>query len=447
MVKGSIIGDEIVDYKLGAKADQTMSIKLKTSNASLYFNVLPPGSESALFIGSTSGNEWTGTLPVDGDYTVRVYLMRDAARRNERANYTLTVGITGGAAGSAPPEVQSTAPGFGGSERGAVADALHTPLAGTEWRLVEFQSMNDTVGATRPDDPSLYTMRLNKDGTVTMRLNCNHASGTWSAEAGPDRSSGRFEFGPLAATRALCPPPSMDESIAAQAKFIRSYLLEDGRLHLSLMADGGIYVWEPNTGKSSAAGVPATPEDGGPRDWEVTRTLNLREQPSTAARIVASYTPGTILDNLGCQRAEGRVWCDVQQLGGGPRGYVSAEFLKPAVSPDGSIATGPDDSALRAGQGKFDATGNIPCAQSVGQPMMQCEFGVARAGGGYATVVIKKPDGRTRAIFFRMGKPIGADTSQANGYAEFRTTKENDLHLIQVGNERYEIPDAVVLGG
>ena len=33
--------------------------------------------------------------------------------------------------------------------------------------------------------------------------------------------------------------------------------------------------------------------------------------------------------------AEGRVWCDVQELGGGPRGYVAAEFLTPAISPDG----------------------------------------------------------------------------------------------------------------
>jgi hypothetical protein len=201
---------------------------------------------------------------------------------------------------------------------------------------------------------------------------------------------------------------------------------------------------------ASNAAVPAAPEDGGPRNWEVTgvpRGLNLREEPSTSSRIVATYRAGTVLDNLGCRHAEGRVWCDVQQLGGGPRGYVAAEFLRPAISPDGAAAMGPDTSALRAGQGKFDATGKIPCAQYSGQPMLQCDFGVARAGGGYATVIVTKPDGVKRAIFFRMGVPLGADTSQADGYGEFGAEKESDLHLIRVGSERYEIPDAVVLGG
>jgi hypothetical protein len=109
--------------------------------------------------------------------------------------------------------------------------------------------------------------------------------------------------------------------------------------------------------------------------------------------------------------------------------------------------TGSDDSALRAGQGKFDATGKIPCAQFNGQPMTECQFGVARAGGGYATVAISKPDGGTRTIFFRIGRPIGADTSEADGYPKFSATKENDLHLIRMGTERYEIPDAAILGG
>ena len=85
---------------------------------------------------------------------------------------------------------------------GAAPVVSKSPLADTEWRLLEIQSMDDSVGSTRPDDPSLYTMRLNADGPVNMRLNCNFANGNWSAETGPDRTSGRFEFGPLAGTRA-----------------------------------------------------------------------------------------------------------------------------------------------------------------------------------------------------------------------------------------------------
>jgi len=196
--------------------------------------------------------------------------------------------------------------------------------------------------------------------------------------------------------------------------------------------------------------VPAAPEEGGPRNWEVSAIsgeLNLREEPSRKAKTLASFASGAILDNLGCRRAEDRVWCDVQPLGGGPRGFVAAEFLKPAISPDGSVATGPDDSALRAGQGDFDAKGMIPCAQQAGQPITQCEFGVSRAGGGYATVVVSKPDGRSRAIFFRRGVPIGADTSEADGYLAFSAKKESDLNFVRIGEERYEIPDAVVLGG
>lgn len=201
--------------------------------------------------------------------------------------------------------------------------------------------------------------------------------------------------------------------------------------------------------ESSTITVPPSPEDGGPRNWEVTGVstgLNLREDPSIKARIITTYAPGTILEHLGCQRSGSQVWCDVQRLGGGPRGYVSAKYLSPAVSPDGSVATGPDDSALRAGQGKFDATGRVPCSQNTSQPMTQCDFGVARSGGGYATVVIKKLDGRNRAIFFRMGKPIGADTSEADPGA-FSAKRSGDLNLIRVGNERYEIPDAVIVGG
>ena len=338
-----------------------------------------------------------------------------------------------------------------GSVASSTADPnFNNSLENTSWHFVEFQSMDDGIGTKRPRDPSLYTMSLDEDGTVNMRLNCNSARGQWSFESGKDGVSGRFEFGPLAVTRATCPPPGMGEKIAADAQYIRGYLLDNDRLYLSLMADAGIYVWERVEMDARLAEAPASPENGGPRNWVVSGAsggLNLREQPSTSSRILAAFSQGTILDNLGCEASEERYWCYVQSFGGGPVGYVAAEFLQPAVSPNGMAMTGPDDSALRAGQGIFDATGTIPCAQYRGQPMTECEFGVARAGGGYATVVIKKTDSINRAIFFRMGKPTGADTSEADGYPEFRANKEDDLHIIRIGDERYEIPDAVILGG
>ena len=118
------------------------------------------------------------------------------------------------------------------------------PLAGTSWRLVEFQSMDDAIGAIRPADPSVFTMQLKNDGTVSMQLDCNRATGSWSAEPAPNGDNGQFEFGQLASTRALCPPPNLDERIVRDAQFVRGYMLRDGRLYLSLMADAGIYSWE-----------------------------------------------------------------------------------------------------------------------------------------------------------------------------------------------------------
>jgi hypothetical protein len=107
-VTGTLRGDQTIDYTLDAKGGQTMTVKMKGSNASNYFNVLPPASETALFVGSTSGNTWTGTLPGDGTYTIRVYLMRSAARRNEKSNYTLDLAVTGSPVSGGDAKVPGT---------------------------------------------------------------------------------------------------------------------------------------------------------------------------------------------------------------------------------------------------------------------------------------------------------------------------------------------------
>lgn len=173
-IKNTLKGDQTIDYSLHAKAGQTMSVSFKTSNASAYFNVLPPGSSGeAIFIGSTSGNEWTGTLPADGEYRIRTYLMRSAARRNESARFTLTAGIAGsaaaaGALGTAPAgdaKVKGTpyhatgmvpcaagkeAPGAKQCEFGVIRGKpgnaeVHVTYPGSKRRVLSF--IGDTVGA------------------------------------------------------------------------------------------------------------------------------------------------------------------------------------------------------------------------------------------------------------------------------------------------------------
>jgi hypothetical protein len=210
VVEDSITGYESVDYVLRAGQGQYANVSMATDNGANYFNILAPGEDAvAMFIGSTSGNQYEGVLPASGDYKIRVYLMRSAARRDETANYRLEMVVTGDTAGD--------------DAGGPVGDAL---------------------------------------------------------------------------------------------------------------------------------------------------------------------VPGT----------------------------------------------------------DFHATGLISCAMAAGQPAGSCPFGVRREGGGSGMVVVTKPDGRTRAIFFEHGRAVGADTSQADP-GEFSARKKADLSYVRIGDERYEIPDAVIFGG
>lgn len=130
----------------------------------------------------------------------------------------------------------------------APGSAPPTGLAGTSWRLVKFQGSDDRT--LTPDDSDNYTIEFSDGGRLTARIDCNRGRGTW-------KSSGenQIQFGPLALTRAMCPPGSMHDQIVKQWGNIRSYVIKDGHLFLSLMADGGIYEFEP-LARTGAAPTP-----------------------------------------------------------------------------------------------------------------------------------------------------------------------------------------------
>jgi hypothetical protein len=110
-VKGQIKGDDTVDYVVRAGAGQTISVTLKPSNRSNYFNVLPPESADVAMYAAQTGEPYSSMLPADGDYKVRVYLVRAAARRNESSAYALTIGVTGKALAPLPASQDALVPG------------------------------------------------------------------------------------------------------------------------------------------------------------------------------------------------------------------------------------------------------------------------------------------------------------------------------------------------
>jgi hypothetical protein len=149
-IKGRLQGDQSVDYRVHAGAGQTLVVALKGSNAQNYFNVLPPGSaDVAMFVGQDGGG-YKGILPTDGDYTVRVYLMRPAARRNASSNYTLTVAVTGKPLAPLP----------------AAKDAL---VPGTRFHSSSTLACTPPF-ETKPQQCEAFVIRRGFDGTATVEV-------------------------------------------------------------------------------------------------------------------------------------------------------------------------------------------------------------------------------------------------------------------------------------
>ena len=131
--------------------------------------------------------------------------------------------------------VSSTTQARSGSSSAA---ATASTLAGTSWLLVKFQGSDDTT--LTPDDRAKYRIELGADGRLTARIDCNRGRGTWKS-SGPNQ----IVFGPLALTRAKCLPGSLHDQIVKQWGNVRSYVIRDDHLFLALMADGGVYEFEP----------------------------------------------------------------------------------------------------------------------------------------------------------------------------------------------------------
>jgi len=163
-------------------------------------------------------------------------------------------------------------------------------LGGTSWRLVRFEGGDDTK--LTPDDRSKYTIQFGTDGSLVARIDCNRGRGTWKS-SGPSQ----IQFGPLAITRAMCPPGSLHDHIIKQWDYFRSYVIRNGHLFLALKADGGIYQFEP----IPAASLNET-------QWEVTGVNNGKQavaSPIPGTTLTLAFQKGTVVGVSGCNNYRG----------------------------------------------------------------------------------------------------------------------------------------------
>ncbi|MBC7932101.1 MAG: hypothetical protein H7Z38_16200 [Rubrivivax sp.] len=69
-VKGSVAWGRSDSHKLAARAGQTLTLKLASSNTQVLFALFAP--DGKIFLDAVAAREWSGELPQKGDYTITV---------------------------------------------------------------------------------------------------------------------------------------------------------------------------------------------------------------------------------------------------------------------------------------------------------------------------------------------------------------------------------------
>jgi para-nitrobenzyl esterase len=111
-------------------------------------------------------------------------------------------------------------------------------LPNSSWQLVEIHNADGT--SLHPDDPTKYAVTFEADGYVTAQLDCNRGRGNWKSP-----SPGQIVLGPMALTRAMCPPGSLSDRVAKDWSTAQSYAIQDGRLRL-MLPGGAYFEFEPS---------------------------------------------------------------------------------------------------------------------------------------------------------------------------------------------------------
>ena len=173
VINDQIVGYDTISYLVNASAGQVMTVRLQPTNNATYFNIYGPGKgpgDEAIANSSLDGplvpdiNQFYAALPASGQYTISVYMMRSAARRDERSRYTLDISI---AAGGTATQLPDRIPVSG------------NPASNSEAQVTGVAS-NDVLNVRdRPSSQARIVGALS-NGTTVLNLGCQAQSqSTW----------------------------------------------------------------------------------------------------------------------------------------------------------------------------------------------------------------------------------------------------------------------------
>jgi para-nitrobenzyl esterase len=119
-------------------------------------------------------------------------------------------------------------------ERAADTTAGSTPaeLRGTSWQWV---GVTSPVESFTVDQPDRYTLSFVEGNKVVLRADCNRGTGPVASP-----SPGALEIGPLAMTRARCPPGSLSDRFARDVSRAVRFAIRGSELLVELQTDAGI---------------------------------------------------------------------------------------------------------------------------------------------------------------------------------------------------------------
>jgi hypothetical protein len=122
------------------------------------------------------------------------------------------------------------------------------------------------------------------------------------------------------------------------------------------------------------------------------------------------------------------------------RNETTTYSLRLAISGSPLAPLPASQDALIAGT-PYHASGEVPCMT---RQTASCKASVIRRANNSATVVVITPEGQTRQFLFVKGRAMGTDQPDP-----LAVRRRGDVSVLTLGEnlERYEIADALVMGG